>query len=59
VAMPGVSGATDLGNGRVSLILDVGAVLRLADAQRDARTSARLTRAPAPPPRHSSLGAAR
>jgi two-component system chemotaxis sensor kinase CheA len=59
VAMPGVSGATDLGNGRVSLILDVAAVLRLADAQRDARTAARLTRAPAPPPRHSSLGASR
>jgi two-component system chemotaxis sensor kinase CheA len=58
VAMPGVSGATDLGNGRVSLILDVAAVLRLADAQRDARTSARLARTPAPPP-HSSLGASR
>ena len=59
VAMPGVSGATDLGNGRVSLILDVTAVLRLADAQRDERTSARLTRTLAPPPPHSSLGASR
>jgi two-component system chemotaxis sensor kinase CheA len=59
VAMPGISGATDLGNGRVSLILDVAAVLRLAEAQRDARTSARLTRPPAPPPPHSALGASR
>ena len=43
VAMPGVAGATDLGNGRVSLILDTGALLRLAEQQREARAAARLT----------------
>ena len=42
VAMPGVAGATDLGNGRVSLILDTSAVLRLAEAQRETRAAARL-----------------
>jgi len=42
VAMPGVAGATDLGNGRVSLILDVAALLRLAEEQRDARAESRL-----------------
>jgi two-component system chemotaxis sensor kinase CheA len=42
VAMPGISGATDLGNGRVSLILDTVAVLRLAEEQREARAAARL-----------------
>jgi len=37
VAMPGVAGATDLGNGRVSLILDAAGILRLADEAREAR----------------------
>jgi len=44
VAMPGVAGATDLGNGRVSLILDTAALLRMAEAQRDERAAARLDR---------------
>ena len=35
VAMPGIAGATELGDGRVSLILDAAAVLRLAQEQRD------------------------
>jgi two-component system chemotaxis sensor kinase CheA len=43
VAMPGVAGATDLGNGQVSLILDTGALLRMAEEQRAARAAARLT----------------
>ena len=42
VAMPGVAGATDLGNGRVSLILDTAALLRLAEDQREARAAARV-----------------
>jgi two-component system chemotaxis sensor kinase CheA len=50
VAMPGVAGATDLGSGRVSLILDTAALLRMAEEQRDERAAARL----AAPPRHSS-----
>ena len=41
VAMPGVGGATDLGNGRVSLILDTAAILRLAEEERDARAAER------------------
>lgn len=43
VAMPGVAGATDLGNGRVSLILDTAALLQMAETQRElhaARTAA-------------------
>ena len=51
VAMPGVAGATDLGSGHVSLILDVAALLRLAEEQRDGRASARLAATPSP---HSS-----
>ena len=51
VAMPGVAGATDLGHGRVSLILDVAALLRMAEDQRDVRTAARRA---GPPARHSS-----
>jgi two-component system chemotaxis sensor kinase CheA len=43
VAMPGVAGATDLGNGHVSLILDTVALLRMAEEQRAARAAARLT----------------
>jgi two-component system chemotaxis sensor kinase CheA len=34
VAVPGIAGATQLGDGRVSLILDSAAVLRLAAMQR-------------------------
>ncbi len=37
VAVPGVSGATELGDGRVSLILDPAAVLRLAEERRERR----------------------
>ena len=36
VAVPGVSGATELGDGRVSLILDSAAIVRLAHEQRQA-----------------------
>ena len=41
VAMPGVGGATDLGDGRVSLILDTAAILLMAEAQRDVRAAER------------------
>ena len=58
VAMPGVAGATDLGNGRVSLILDTPALLRLAEEERDARAAARLTGAAADT-RHPSHGTPR
>src|SRR5687767_14072746 len=51
VAMPGVAGATDLGNGRVSLILDTAALLRMAEEQRGERAAARLA---TPSSRHSS-----
>ena len=51
VAMPGVAGATDLGNGHVSLILDTTALLRMAEEQRAERAAARLA---ARPPRPSS-----
>jgi two-component system chemotaxis sensor kinase CheA len=37
VALPGISGATELGDGRVSLILDVAALLRLGNERRDRR----------------------
>jgi two-component system chemotaxis sensor kinase CheA len=37
VALPGIAGATQLGDGRVSLILDPAALLRLAHAQRGRR----------------------
>jgi chemotaxis protein histidine kinase CheA len=49
--MPGVAGATDLGSGRVSLILDTAALLRMAEDQRDERAAARRA---ALPSRHSS-----
>jgi two-component system chemotaxis sensor kinase CheA len=39
VAMPGIAGATELGDGTVSLILDAAAVLRLAQERRDATRS--------------------
>jgi two-component system chemotaxis sensor kinase CheA len=45
VAMPGVAGATDLGNGRVSLILDTAALLLLAEQRREARAAARMAEA--------------
>jgi len=41
VAMPGVAGATDLGDGRVSLILDAAALVRLANQRRDTRVRTR------------------
>jgi two-component system chemotaxis sensor kinase CheA len=37
VAVPGVAGATELADGRVSLILDAAALLRLAHEQRERR----------------------
>jgi two-component system chemotaxis sensor kinase CheA len=37
VSVPGVSGATELGDGRVSLILDAAALLRLAHERRERR----------------------
>jgi two-component system chemotaxis sensor kinase CheA len=37
VALPGIAGATELADGRVSLILDTAALLRLGQAQRDGR----------------------
>lgn len=40
VAVPGIAGATELGDGRVSLILDAAAVLRLAAMQRQRRVPA-------------------
>ena len=45
VTVPGIAGATQLGDGRVSLILDSAAVLRLAAMQR--QRGDRNTRAPA------------
>jgi len=48
VAMPGVAGATELGDGRVSLILDTAALLRVAHEQRERRTMVSAShRAPA------------
>ncbi|MEP7065615.1 MAG: chemotaxis protein CheA [Gemmatimonadota bacterium] len=47
VAMPGIAGATELGNGHVSLILDAGAVLRFAQQRRGARSSSDSTKSPA------------
>lgn len=41
VTVPGVSGATELGDGRVSLILDAAAILRLAQEQQEHRTRSR------------------
>ena len=38
VAMPGIGGATELGDGRVSLILDVAALIRFA--RRDVHSGA-------------------
>ena len=41
VTVPGVAGATDLGDGRVSLILDAAALIRLAHERREQRTRGR------------------
>jgi two-component system, chemotaxis family, sensor kinase CheA len=41
VTVPGVSGATDLGDGRVSLILDAAALVRLSHERRDQRARSR------------------
>jgi two-component system chemotaxis sensor kinase CheA len=38
VSVPGVAGATELGDGRVSLILDAAALMRLAHERREQRT---------------------
>lgn len=38
VSVPGVAGATELGDGRVSLILDAAALMRLAHERREHRT---------------------
>jgi two-component system chemotaxis sensor kinase CheA len=48
VTVPGVAGATDLGDGRVSLILDAGALVRLALERRDQRARSRAAPNPAP-----------
>lgn len=48
VAMPGVAGATDLGNGRVSLILDTAALLQMAEVQRETRAARTATAEPRP-----------
>ena len=55
VAVPGIAGATELGDGRVSLILDAVAILRLASDEREerarvARSAPRIGRAAAVPP---------
>jgi two-component system chemotaxis sensor kinase CheA len=52
VAVPGVAGATELGDGRVSLILDAAAVLRLAQEERESRPRRRAA-PPAGTPRRS------
>jgi two-component system chemotaxis sensor kinase CheA len=51
VAVPGVSGATELGDGRVSLILDTAALLRMALEQRESRSRGRPVVGAATPPR--------
>jgi two-component system chemotaxis sensor kinase CheA len=48
VTVPGVSGATELGDGRVSLILDAAALLRMAQEQRGARPRGRAAAAGSP-----------
>ena len=66
VAMPGIAGATELGDGRVSLILDPAALLRLAQVQREspgvpaatvarARTTMLSAAQPRPPADQSSV----
>jgi two-component system chemotaxis sensor kinase CheA len=41
VTVPGIAGATELGDGRVSLILDAAALLRLAHERRAHRPRVR------------------
>jgi chemotaxis protein histidine kinase CheA len=49
VAIPGFGGATELGDGRVSLILDTAALLRVAHEQREfSATPAAASRATSP-----------
>jgi two-component system chemotaxis sensor kinase CheA len=48
VAMPGVAGATDLGDGRVSLILDAAALVRLSHERREQRARRRTSATPGP-----------
>jgi two-component system chemotaxis sensor kinase CheA len=48
VNVPGVAGATELGDGRVSLILDAAALPRLAHEQRERRARGRARDAAAP-----------
>ena len=50
VAVPGVAGATELADGRVSLILDAAALLRLAHEQRERRVPVHLPTGHAPAP---------
>jgi two-component system chemotaxis sensor kinase CheA len=47
VAMPGIGGATELGDGRVCLILDPAALVREAQERRTSRVASRTLRAPA------------
>ena len=51
VAVDGISGATELGDGRVSLILDAAAIVRLAHEERAARAWSGTSANVAPPPR--------
>ena len=51
VAVEGISGATELGDGRVSLILDATAIVRLAQEERTARAWSGASANVAPPPR--------
>jgi two-component system chemotaxis sensor kinase CheA len=50
VAVPGVAGATELGDGRVSLILDAAALQRLAHEQREQRPRRAAAHAAVAPP---------
>ena len=54
VTVPGVSGATERGDGRVSLILDTAELIRLAQDERERRARARFS-----PSIHSRPGRAR
>jgi two-component system chemotaxis sensor kinase CheA len=54
VALPGIAGATELGDGRVSLILDTAVLVRMGQEQRDRRGVRARERAGARP---SSLSA--
>jgi two-component system chemotaxis sensor kinase CheA len=61
VAVPGIGGATELGDGRVNLILDAVALVRLARERREARggggervSAERRGRVPADAPAHAA-----